>query len=357
MTDYTQEEKALIWLAACTELDYRARALLLRETKPSVLFRNFEKIAPKVIGETHKRVYIEGSLSKRQEELDAVLKAMGEKGQFAITSLGPDYPKELCMPDAPIVLFGEGKRELIKERKFCIVGSRRTPSWAEAFGQRLAERLSDSFVIVTGIAEGGDLAAVKGALASGRLICVLPCGLDECYPAAHASLKEQIAKCGLLLTECAPHEKVKPYSFHARNRILAALSEGTLVLSAGERSGALITADDALNYGREVFAVPYNPGIAQGAGCNGLIKNGAYLVTDERDILDCFGILSAPQREVVLSEGERTIMELLRGEGELHAAVLSERTGLPIYEIFGVLASLELKGLVTKSGGNRYSAV
>ena len=190
---------------------------------------------------------------------------------------------------------------------------------------------------MTGLAEGGDLSAVRGALPCGKIVSVLPCGLDECYPAAHASVKEEIVRSGLLLSEYPFREKTRKYSFHARNRILAGLCKGVLVLSAGEKSGALITANTALEYGRDVFAVPYNPGIAQGIGCNGIV----------------------PQEEktVPLAPEEERLYGILREEGELHTAVLAERAGLPVYETAAVLSALELKGLVVKAGGNRYSCV
>ena len=252
---------------------------------------------------------------------------------------------------------GAGKRELLKEELFCIVGSRVTPPWAEKFGMEIARDLTRKFAVVTGLAEGGDLAAVHGALPCGKLISVLPCGLDECYPAAHASVKEEIRRTGLLLSEVPFREKARKYSFHARNRILAGLCKGVLVLSAGEKSGALITANTALEYGRDVFAVPYNPVVAQGAGCNELLKKGAYVCTCTQDIFDCYGILPETKKPLSLSPEEEKLYSILHAEGELHAAVLAARAGMPVYEIAAVLSALELKGLVVKAGGNRYGCV
>ncbi len=109
-------------------------------------------------------------------------------------------------------------------------------------------------------------------------------------PPSHAALKREIAKRALLVSEYPMGTRVQKSAFHARNRILAGLSEGVLVLAAGQKSGTLITAESALAYGREVFALPHNAGAAQGAGCNGLIKQGAYLCTDAGDIFEMFGM-------------------------------------------------------------------
>lgn len=350
------EEKYLIWLCACTDLDYRARALLLRAAKsPKNLFSAFEKYVSSVIKE-------EGTLStvkprsEREREADRVLGTLAEKGYFAVTLFSDDYPEALkAVREPPFVLFGAGKRELLGKRKFTVVGSRVTPPYAEKQGRAIAEKLSERFAVVSGLAEGGDAAAIRGAMPN--VICVLPNGLDECYPASHASLKEEIRRNGLLLSEYPLHESVKKYHFYARNRILAGLSEGVLVISAGAKSGALITANCALEYGRDVFAFPYNVGVAQGVGCNELIKNGAGLCTEAEDILSWYGISAPAERKIPLSAEEERVLGILRESGELHAAALAERAGLKIYEIAATLSSLELKGLAVKTGGNRYGAV
>lgn len=353
-----EDEKALIWLYACTDLDDRTRRQLLRAAKsPKNLFSAFEKYLSSVIKEGERRVYKSKSLSERERQIEKFLACLQEKGYFALTFFSEDYPASLkAIHDPPLVLYGAGNRELLKRRKFTIVGSRITPPFAEKLGKRISSELSRHFAVVTGLAEGGDVAAICGALQEG-VICVLPNGLDECYPAAHASLKAEIRKRGLLLTEYTPSEKVRKYSFHARNRILAGLSEGTLVLSAGERSGALITANQALENGRDVFALPYNAGISQGVGCNELIKHGAYLCTDAEDILTCYGFSAQKAQKPALSDGEEKLLALLKESGELHTAVIAERSGLKVHEVAATLSSLEIKGLVVKAGGNRFSAV
>lgn len=352
------EEQALIWLCGCTPFDYRERAQLLRAAKsPKALFEDFEKFSSALIKKGESGVYnIQRGF--REAELARLLADMEKRGRFAVTVCDADYPESLkAIPDPPFVLFGEGRRELITGRKFCIVGSRITPAWAEKTGKQIAEELSKHFVIVSGLAEGGDSAAISGAIGSGNLICVLPTGLDNCYPASHAALKERVKRSGLILSEYPMQESVKKYSFHARNRILAGLAEGVLVLSAGVKSGTLITANAALDYGREVFALPHNVGASQGEGCNALIKKGAGLVTSAEDIFWSFGIESAPREEITLPPEEEKMLAALREYGEMHVAELAEKAGMKIYEAAAVLSALELKNLAVKSGGNKYAAV
>ena len=356
----TQEELGILWLVGCTDLDKRTAAALLRAAKnPARLLEEYEKIAPSVINSPDARLYKERG--SRFSALEKLVKELKNEDCFAVTAVSDDYPESLRNIAAPpLLLYGKGNRALLKKRRVCIVGSRVTPQWAASFGKDIARELSEHFCIVTGLAEGGDSAAIEGALPSGNLISVLPCGLHECYPASHAALKEKIARGGLLLSEYPLRETVKKYSFHERNRLLAGLSEGVLVLSAGERSGTLITANCAAEFGRDVFALPYRPGEARGIGCNELIKKGASLVTKAEDILSFYGLENKPEREEGadrpdLTPEERKVYEVLRDGGELHTSVIAERAGLRVFEVAAVLSSLEIKGFAVKAGGNRYS--
>ncbi len=342
---YSEAEAAYLWLCACTKLDERTRISVLREARdPAALFHGFP------VPGTEKR--------DRRGEAEKFLSSLEKKGYFALTLLSGDYPENLKnIPDPPLVLYGAGRRELLKSRKFCIVGSRRAPAGAIAAGKRMAEEISRHFAIVTGLAEGGDSAAIAGALPGGNLICVLPCGLDGCYPAAHASLKERVKKAGLLLSEYLPEEGATKYAFYARNRILAGLSDGVLVLSAGKRSGALITANRAAEYGRDVFALPYGLGVEQGEGCNELIKKGAFLTTDAEDILSLYGFGGESRAEMQFTGEEARVLAVLKEKGEAHLAELAEALQMRVFEVTAILSALEIKGAAAKAGGNRYIAV
>ena len=352
--DYSQEERAIIGL--CMTAD-EGRLPALARALAEVCLPAAQKICVSVIESAAKRVYKDEPLPSAAEQ-DAAIARLTARNMFAVTLVGADYPAALrAIPDPPPVLYCMGRRELLAKRKFCIVGSRILPAWAEKTGKTISASLSRQFVIVTGIAEGGDRAAIDGALAGGNLICVLPNGLDVAYPAAHASLQREVARRGLLLSEYAPGVKTKKYAFHARNRILAGLSDGVLILAAGARSGTLITANCALEYGRELFALPHNVGVAQGEGCNEMIKAGAWLCTCAGDIFAAYGMEAEEKPRVQLSEKEERLLAVLKEAGELHAAVLAERAGIPVFEAQAILASLEMKGLAVRAGGNRFSAI
>lgn len=352
--EYSQEERAIIGL--CMTAD-EGRLPALARALAEVCLPAAQKICVSVIESAAKRVYKDEPLPSAAEQ-DAAIARLTARNMFAVTLVGADYPAALrAIPDPPPVLYCMGRRELLAKRKFCIVGSRILPAWAEKTGKTISASLSRQFVIVTGIAEGGDRAAIDGALAGGNLICVLPNGLDIAYPAAHASLQREVARRGLLLSEYAPGVKTKKYAFHARNRILAGLSEGVLILAAGVRSGTLITAHCALEYGRELFALPHNVGVAQGEGCNEMIKAGAWLCTCAGDIFAAYGMEAEEKPRVQLSEKEERLLAVLKEAGELHAAVLAERAGIPVFEAQAILASLEMKGLAVRAGGNRFSAI
>ena len=352
--EYSQEERAIIGL--CMTAD-EGRLPALARALAEVCLPAAQKICVSVIESAAKRVYKDEPLPSAAEQ-DAAIARLTARNMFAVTLVGADYPAALrAIPDPPPVLYCMGRRELLAKRKFCIVGSRILPAWAEKTGKTISASLSRQFVIVTGIAEGGDCAAIDGALAGGNLICVLPNGLDVAYPAAHASLQREVARRGLLLSEYAPGVKTKKYAFHARNRILAGLSEGVLILAAGVRSGTLITAHCALEYGRELFALPHNVGVAQGEGCNEMIKAGAWLCTCAGDIFAAYGMEAEEKPRVQLSEKEERLLAVLKEAGELHAAVLAERAGIPVFEAQAILASLEMKGLAVRAGGNRFSAI
>lgn len=351
-------EKSILWLSECRALDYRTCISLLREAgSPARLFEDFEKFSKNVLKEAQNGLY-NIDRAERIREAEELIARLERKNRFAITLASEDYPdflKEVYEP--PLVLYGEGNRSLLKERMFCIVGSRLTPPWAEKTGRRIAEELTQEFVIVTGLAEGGDSAAIAGALSSGKLISVLPCGLDECYPASQLSLKNRIREKGLLLSEFPFRGRVQKGAFHARNRILAGISEGVFVISGGMKSGTLITANCALDTGKDVFALPYNLGVKQGEGCNALIKSGAHLVTETEDILSVYGMHLRAKTQTAVSGGDERVIEALRESGELHVALIAEKAGMPVYEAAAILSALELKGLVTKAGGNKYSAL
>lgn len=267
------------------------------------------------------------------------------------------YPKEWkILKDPPPVLYARGDTALLQGRKFTIVGSRRTPAPALQAGKEIAKELSHAFVIVTGTADGGDSAAIEGALSgSGKVICVLAGGFSA-IPQGNLPLLEEVEKRGLLLSPHPLETPVREFSYEYRNELLAALGEGVLVLGAAEKSGALITARYAWKQKKPVFALPYFPGSAAGVGCNAILKAGGVLTETAGDIAKIFQMELKPQAKIPLTADEEKMLNALQELGEAHAEALSQKSGIPLFKTRAVLSALEVKGVCVALGGNRYSA-
>jgi DNA processing protein len=181
-------------------------------------------------------------------------------------------------------------------------------------------------------------------------VAVLGCGVDRAYPAAHAELARRIAAVGLVVSEYAPGVEPAPWRFPARNRIVAGLCQVTVVVEARERSGALITADLALEEGREVFAVPGEITSALSAGTNALLRVGATVATSSADVLDSFGLVPPEVSPPDVSELAGRVLERLR-DGPVSADELVRGLALDVPQVTAALTELELYGLLTETSG------
>lgn len=281
-----------------------------------------------------------------------------EKDVVCITRFSDGYPENLKnIYDPPAVLYCKGNTKLLKTNCFSVVGSRRTQPSVLALTKKICGELTQAFTVVTGIADGADSAAVEGALPSGKIISVLANGFDRIYPATNRQLFERIAHNGLVVTEYPPYVQAMRHNFLIRNRIIAGLSRATLVVSAGKKSGALNTANHALEYGRDVFAFPYNAGSEYGEGCNALIKNGAYLTENILDIFKEFGLDLKTQSAPALTEAEAAVYEQIKNLGEAFLPDIARNLNMFTYSLLPVITMLEIKGLIVRLGGNRFSAV
>lgn len=225
------------------------------------------------------------------------LRTIEEQGIEVLVESDARYPDRLReLHDPPPVLFARGRLELLEEPALAIVGARRPTAYGRDAARVLAYGVARSgLVVVSGAARGIDGVAHEAALdAGGGTIGVLGCGIDVVYPREHIQLQERMANQGLLLSEFAPGEPPKQYHFPRRNRIIAALAQGVLVVEASNRSGSLITVNHATDLGREVLAVPGPIGRELSAGTNELIRDGAAVVLGVEDILATLGI-SAPK--------------------------------------------------------------
>jgi DNA processing protein len=267
----------------------------------------------------------------------------------------PDFPPLLAaIHDPPRGLFVRGSAglDLLSRPAVAVVGARACSQYGAQVARMLGRELAGAgLTVVSGMARGIDGHAHRGALeGAGATVAVLGCGIDRDYPAAHAALARSIAETGLLVAEYGPGVEPAPWRFPARNRIVAGLAAATVVVEARERSGALITADFALEEGREVLACPGEITSALSAGTNALLRLGATPCTCAADVLEVFG-LAAPERRPAAVEGPAAdLLERLRA-APATADELVRASRLGVGEVGAALVELELAGLVAEGEG------
>ena len=297
-------------------------------------------------------------------DLDQCMHHYAAQGISILTWDDELYParlKEIDQP--PPVLYVRGA--LISEDSWAIavVGTRRV----SAYGRQVTEELvsflaANGVTVVSGLARGVDAIAHQSALkAGGRTIAVLGCGVDRIYPPEHAQLAGRMIASGAIVSDYAPGTPPDASNFPPRNRIISGLSMATVVVEAGETSGALITAQFAVDQGREVFAVPGNILAPQSKGTNRLIAQGARPMLSARDLLDVLNLTRITEQRAVRNvlpgdETESKLMSILTHE-PLHMDEIRNQTGLPIERVSAALVMMELKGLVRQVGGMNYVAV
>jgi DNA processing protein len=271
------------------------------------------------------------------------------------------YPPLLAqLPDAPPVLSVLGDPALLSAPQLAIVGARAASAAGRRLAEDMAEDLAEAGLVVTsGLARGIDTAAHQGALRVGRTLAVVPGGLDQPYPRENAGLQARIAERGAVVAEAPLGAAPVGRHFPRRNRVVAGLCLGVVVIEAALRSGTLITAREAADLGREVFAVPGHPLDARSAGGNALIKDGAPLVETAADILNALPGLApagAPRAPAAAPPpahgGADQLLELI-GQTPVTVDDLAERCHLPLPEMQAMLADLELDGLVALLPGQR----
>jgi DNA processing protein len=264
----------------------------------------------------------------------------------------PPLLGELHDPPPGLFLRGGGEASLLRARSVAIVGARACSSYGSHVSRLLGRELAAAgLVIVSGLARGVDGEAHRGALeAGGATVAVLGCGIDRDYPAAHAQLASRACESGLVVSEYAPGVEPAPWRFPARNRIIAGLAEATVVVEARERSGALISADFALEAGREVFAVPGEITSALSSGTNALLRLGATPLTSSADVLEALGVAFAKPVQPELGATAARVFELLSAEPSA-ADVLARGSGFDASAVATALIELELAGVIAEADG------
>jgi DNA processing protein len=292
-------------------------------------------------------------------------------GAEVLTPMDTNYPSLLReIPDPPSVLFALGNLSLLLRPSASVVGSRDHSNYGAVVCRALATAAADAgVVIVSGMARGLDAVGQTASLdAGGTTIGVLGNGLGIIYPAANRTLYERVARDGLLITEFPPGERPHAGSFPRRNRLISGLSRVTVVVEAAAGSGALITAEAALEQGREVMAVPGNITSAVSLGTNRLIRDGAAPVLEPGDLLQHFPeLLPTEQKPTAappavsalpdaLSLEERELADLV-GERPIHPDQLALRARRPVGEVLALLCGLEIAGVVEQGPGRVFRRV
>jgi DNA processing protein len=290
-------------------------------------------------------------------------------GVRVVTAFDEEYPSPLAeISDPPFLLFAAGNLERLRLPAVGIVGSRAATRYGRDVAARLAHELSAAGIaIVSGFARGVDESAHRAALgAPGGTIAVLGCGLDVDYPREHAALKEAMRERDLILSEYPPGTEPRSTNFPVRNRIIAGLCAGVVVVEASRRSGSLITARLANEFGRDVFAVPGSVFSPTSIGTHELLRDGAILCRGAEDVLaELFptigtapaGRTAAPASAVAaLSDEARQVWERLRKEEDASAEDLAQSTDLPAATVLAALFELEEAGLALLGDDGRYGA-
>ncbi|MBS6476119.1 MAG: DNA-processing protein DprA [Clostridiales bacterium] len=303
---------------------------------------------------------------KRSASRDYFAEFFGTLAEHGISVFCRDsdgYPAQLLScEDCPVILYAKGETELLRQPSIAIVGTRR----CTRYGKEVAEQFAAAFVragatVISGMARGVDTAAHLSALeAGGGTVAVLGTGADTPYPAENRELYDRICESGLILSELPLGAKPLAEHFPRRNRIISGLSDAVVVVEAGEKSGALITAQYAMKQGRELFAVPGNINSLPSAGSNALLAEGAAAAVNAEAVLRSIGLCAEPARQapqeelVVLTEHEKKLVKALLEE-DLSADELSQRVALLPQEITTLLTMLELRGIVYRTEGRIFA--
>lgn len=301
---------------------------------------------------------------RKAVDIEKELKEIKKRNIRVLTLEDEDYPNPLrSLASPPPVLYLKGDYSKEDEFSLAVVGTRRCTSYGKLTAQKLSKELARlGFTIVSGMALGVDTSAHRGALkAEGRTIAVLGSGFGHIYPRENLGLMGKIADSGCVFSEFSTDSHPARWTFPQRNRIISGLTRGTLVVEAPQRSGALITANLALEQGREVFAVPGNINNENSTGTHRLIKDGAKLVESIRDIIEEFPDLKTilderpptTKDKLKLSTQEEKVMQALSFE-PIHIDEVIEKTGLEVSEISKIILRLQMKELIGEVRGKRY---
>lgn len=354
----SDKDRLLVFLSAFELSIKKQESILdsLEDFSVDSMLKNSNVLSILTTEEYHKLV---SSYDKRV--LDSSIDNMQRNGIEIVTIFSDAYPEKLRdLPDRPLILYAKGDLSLANQKSVAVVGTRMPSNYGRIVTEKFSEKLAQSgLVVVSGLCYGVDEIAHKKTLAvGGKTIAVVGSGFNNIYPATNTTLSMEIAEKGLLLSEYPPSFKPKRYTFPRRNRIVAGLSDGVLIVEAGIKSGTIHTKEYALEYGRDIFAVPGNITSNKSELTNQLIKSGqAECVLSADEIVDFYGMKKAEKQKVLtLSFDEKAVVDAL-SDGEKDFDYLSRKTKIPVNILNSCLTTLEIRGLIRKLPAQCYALI
>ena len=358
--EYTRSERYWIWLSAVNGMSVRKFYRLLSEAEDAENVWDSPADFKHLLDE---KTYDAVLSSKAEGDVDVLMETLEKGGICALTRLSDLYPERLShISDPPATLYVKGNTDLSPEKPFAVVGTRRISYDGKKAAGEFSRLLSENGVcILSGLARGADTCAHQACLdAGGQTVAVLGNGLGSVYPPENKALAERIlASGGSLVSEYRPDVTPTRWTFPERNRIIAGLSEGVLVVEGDKKSGSLITAQLALEEGRDVFAIPGSIYNYLSEGPNSLIQNGAYMALSPWDILETLRWGTRPNAKQTqnktpeLDENEKKIYDVLK-TGARSFDELAGETGFATPELNATLTMLTLRSIIIKLPGNLY---
>lgn len=359
---YEISDQYRIWLASVKGITPKKYKLLMETFADAQSIWDKPEITKDLLDE---KTFESLKKMRSEETFIKLFYTLDKSGITALSISNPDYPKSLLeLFDPPPVLYVRGSIDVLHDERMLAVVGTRTPSYdgkktASEFVKTIAQ---EDVVIVSGLARGIDTIAHTSCIqAGGRTIAVLGSGLNNMYPSENAELAETIIETGgAVVSEMLPDEGPQKWSFPARNRIIAALSKGVLIVEGKKTSGAMITASNALDLSRDIYAVPGSIYARLSEGTNHLIQNGAFPALSPWDILEAerWGARpseknSAQSKPVSLTENEKIIADLLENQ-PLTFDEISKQTHFSPSELNSLLTMMDLRGIIVKTPGNSY---
>lgn len=349
------------WLASVRGVSSGKKKLLRKKAGNAKELYNIEETGLSALGILEEKE-IAALVNAKKNDFQKEYEKLAEQGIFFVPSFSKEYPKRLKkIQNYPYAIFVKGKLPREDLATAAIVGARRCTTYGEQMALEYGETLARCGVqIISGMARGIDGAGQRGALnGKGTTYGVLGCGVDICYPRENIGLYMDIQKDGGLISEQMPGTKPLPGYFPARNRIISALSDVVLIIEAKEKSGSLITADLALEQGKDIYALPGPVTSTLSKGCHRLIQQGAGILISPDDLLDEMNIHKAKVGQIInknektLETTENLVYSCL-GFTPKGVDCLSEETGLAVREVLEILITLKLQGMVKEISKNYY---